>query len=120
MSSYSHVEEYVAASRKTLDRASLGMIARYQQAARNLYCRVSCSECLSACPDNVAVNDVLRYAMYFEHYGLEKEAMMQYAEMAPALKPLTCASCAGYCESSCPYGLEVKARLVHAHDILSA
>jgi hypothetical protein len=23
-------------------------------------------------PQNVAVNDVLRYAMYYEHYGMEK------------------------------------------------
>jgi predicted aldo/keto reductase-like oxidoreductase len=96
------------------------MIARYQQLTHNLYCRVSCSDCLAACPNNVAVNDVLRYAMYFEHYGLEKEAMMYYAGMEPAHKPLGCASCPGYCESACPYGLKVKARLMHAHDILNA
>jgi len=119
MSSYSHVEEYVAASGRPLDRAALGMIARYQQLAHNLYCRVSCSECLSACPHDVAVNDVLRYAMYFEHYGLEKEAMMSYAEMGAARKPLGCANCAGYCENACPYGLKVRAQLIHAHDILS-
>lgn len=120
LSSYSHVEEYVAASGRPLDRAALGMIARYQQLTHNLYCRVSCSDCLAACPNNVAVNDVLRYAMYFEHYGLEKEAMMYYAGMELAHKPLGCASCPGYCESACPYGLKVRARLMHAHDILNA
>lgn len=120
MSSYSHVEEYVAASGRPLDRAALGMIACYQQLTHNLYCRVSCSECLSACPGHVAVNDVLRYAMYFEHYGMEKEAMMYYAEMEAAQKPLDCTSCAGYCESACPYGLKVKTRLMHAHDLLTA
>lgn len=120
MSSYSHVEEYVAASGKPLDRAALETIARYQKQAYNLYCRVSCTECLSACPNNVAVNDVLRYAMYFEHYGMEKEAIGYYAEMEPGQKPLGCANCAGYCESACPYGLKVKARLLHSHDILTA
>ncbi len=120
MSSYSHVEEYVAASGQPLDRAALGMIARYQHLADNVYCRVSCSECLSFCPNQVAVNDVLRYAMYFENYGMEKEAMMYYAEMLPAQKPLDCVNCAGYCESACPYGLKVKARLIHAHDLLTA
>jgi predicted aldo/keto reductase-like oxidoreductase len=120
MSSYSHVEEYVAASDKPLDRAALGMISRYQQQVHNLYCRVSCSECLSACPHNVAVNDVLRYAMYFEHYGMQKEALDYYADMEPGQKPLGCASCSGYCESACPYGLKVKSRLLHSHDILTA
>jgi len=120
LSSYSHVEEYIAASGQPLDRAALGMLSRYQQQAHNLYCRVSCTQCLSACPNNVAVNDVLRYAMYFENYGMEKEAMAYYAELEPAQKPLGCAECAGPCEKACPYGLKVKPRLLHSHDILTA
>jgi predicted aldo/keto reductase-like oxidoreductase len=119
MSSYSHVEEYVAASDKPLDRAALGMISNYRQQAHNLYCRVSCTECLPACPNQVAVNDVLRYAMYFEHYRMEKEAIGYYAGMPPGQKPLACANCAGRCESACPYGLKVKSRLLHSHDILT-
>lgn len=120
MSSYSHVEEYVAASGQPLDRAALETIAQYQRLAHNLYCRVSCRECLSSCPNSVAVNDVLRYAMYFEYYGLESEAMRQYAALEPSRKSLGCSTCPGMCESACPYGLKVKERLLHAHDILTA
>jgi hypothetical protein len=120
LSSYSHVEEYVAASGRPLDRAALAMLSRYRQQAHNLYCRVSCTECLSACPHNVAVNDVLRYAMYFENYGMEKEAMAYYAELDADKKPHGCAECAGHCERACPYGLKVRPRLLHSHDILSA
>jgi uncharacterized protein len=120
VSSYSHVEEYVAASGKPLDRAALAMIDRYREQAHSLYCRVSCTECLSACPRQVAVNDVLRYAMYFEHYRMEKVAMDYYAQLAEERKPLGCADCAGHCEKACPYGLKVKPRLLHSHDILSA
>jgi predicted aldo/keto reductase-like oxidoreductase len=120
LSSYSHVEEYVAASGQPLDRAALAMLARYREQADNLYCRVSCTECLSACPHNVAVNDVLRYAMYFENYGMEKEAMAYYAEMDVDNKPLGCAECTGLCEKACPYGLKVRPRLLHANDILTA
>jgi len=119
-SSYSHVEEYVAASGKPLDRAALAMIDRYSEQAHNLYCRVSCTECLSACPRNVAVNDVLRYAMYFENYRMERMATDYYAELAEARKPLGCADCSGPCEKACPYGLKVRPRLIQAHDILSA
>jgi predicted aldo/keto reductase-like oxidoreductase len=120
MSSYSHVEEYVAASGKALDRADLKMIAEYQRQAGSLYCRVSCRECLSACPNNVAVNEVLRYAMYFENYRMERDAIGYYAELENGRKPLHCSQCAGYCQSACPYGLEVKARLLRSHELLSA
>jgi hypothetical protein len=119
-SSYSHVEEYVAASGQPLDRTALAMLNRYREQAHGLYCRVSCTECLSACPRNVAVNDVLRYAMYFEDYGMEKIAMDYYAEMAKDRKPYGCEDCSGPCEKACPYGLKVKPRLLHSHDILTA
>jgi predicted aldo/keto reductase-like oxidoreductase len=119
MSSYSHVEEYVAASGKSLNRDDLKMIAEYQRQTNNQYCRVSCQECLSSCPDNVAVNDVLRYKMYFEDYRMEKEAMRYYAELEESKKPLNCSNCPGYCEKACPFGLEVKNKLIHAHEVLS-
>jgi predicted aldo/keto reductase-like oxidoreductase len=119
MSSYSHVEEYVAASGKPLSRADLKMIAAYQRQADNQYCRVSCQDCLSSCPDGVAVNDVLRYKMYFEDYRMESEAMRYYAELKESTKPLNCGNCSGYCEKACPYGLKVKSKLVHAHEVLS-
>jgi predicted aldo/keto reductase-like oxidoreductase len=120
LSSYSHVEEYVAASGQGINRADMKLISSYQQQANNLYCRVSCRECLSSCPNNVAVNDVLRYAMYFENFRREKEAIGYYDEMEPERKPLGCAVCPGYCEKACPYGLEVRNRLLHSHEILTA
>ncbi len=119
MSSYSHVEEYAEASGKPLDRTALNMIAEYRRQTSDQYCRVSCSQCLSSCPKNVAINDVLRYGMYFEDYGREKEAMHYYADLAGNKKPLNCASCSGYCEATCPYGLKVQDKLIHAHEILT-
>ncbi len=119
MSSYSHVEEYVAASGKPLSREDLKMIAEYQRQASNQYCRVSCQSCLSSCPDNVAVNDVLRYKMYFEDYRMEREAMRYYAELEEGTKPINCRICSGYCEKACPFGLKVKDKLIHAHEVLS-
>jgi hypothetical protein len=119
MSSYSHVEEYVAASKKPLNRDSLKMIVEYQRQASQHYCRVSCQECLSSCPHGVAINDVLRYEMYFENYRMEKEAMGYYAELERNKKPLDCSHCTGYCEKACPYGLKVKDKLLHAHEILT-
>ena len=119
MSSYAHVEEYLAASDRALDRAALQTIARYRREAGALYCRVSCGECLSACPRGVAVNDVLRYAMYFEDYGMEKEAIRYYAELETGRKPIDCRDCRGACENACPYGLRVRERLIRSHDLLT-
>jgi hypothetical protein len=119
MSSHSHVEEYVAASGQPLDRTSQDVIARYRKQADRRYCRVSCTECLSACPANVAVNDVLRYAMYFEDYRMERMATDYYAELEPSRKPLACAGCAAPCECACPHGLPVRTRLLRSHEILT-
>ncbi len=119
MSSYSHVEEYVGTSGKPLNRADLNVIAEYQRQTKDQYCRVSCQECLASCPQNVAINDVLRYKMYFEDYRMEKEAMRYYSELEDSKKPLNCTSCSGNCETACQYNLKVKEKLIHAHDILS-
>ena len=119
MSSYSHVEEYVAASGKPLQRADLKVISEYQREVSGLYCRVSCDKCLSSCPNNVAINEILRYGMYFEDYRMEKEAVRYYAELEEKKKPLFCSNCPGYCEKACPYGLKVKDKLLHVHEILT-
>ena len=120
MSSYAHVEEYIAASGQPLQRSDLQLLAEYRKTTSHLYCRVSCSSCLSACPHHVAVNDILRYRMYFEDYKQEKNAMSCYSQLSDDKKPLPCLDCPGYCISSCPYGLQVKQRLIEAHDMLSA
>jgi len=120
MSSYSHVEEYVAASGQPLTRSDIELISEYQSQTYDQYCRVSCSECLASCPQNVAINDVLRYKMYFEDYKMEKESMRYYADLKEEKKPTGCSECTGLCEKACPYGLKVKEKLVQAHEILSA
>jgi len=120
MSSYSHVEEYVATSGKSLTRADMGLITTYKEQASRHYCRVSCQECLDACPNNVAINEVLRYKMYFENYRMEKEAMQYYADLEEMRKPFLCYNCQGFCESACLHGLKVRDKLIQAHQILKA
>jgi len=119
MSSYSHVEEYVGASGQAMDRSDLKVISRYQKETYHDYCRVSCNQCLSHCPHQVAVGDILRYAMYFEDYRIEKEAIRYYSDLEESRKPVKCADCSGMCESACPYGLSVRGKLLRAHEILT-
>jgi len=120
MNTFSHVEEYLASSGKPLDRSDLEAIAKYQSKAGNQYCRVSCKECLSSCPQGVAINDILRYTMYYEDYLMERNVLQLYAEMEKEKKPLSCAHCPGFCTDACPFGLSVKERLIHSHRLLSA
>ncbi len=120
MASFNHVEEYLAASGQPLERSDLAVISRYQSEASPLYCRVSCRQCLSACPENVAINDVLRYAMYCENYGMQREAMRYYAGLETGRRPVRCQDCSGPCVEACPYGLKVRERLLHSHEILMA
>jgi predicted aldo/keto reductase-like oxidoreductase len=119
MSSYSHVEEYVAASGQPLNREDAALISEYQRQVSDQYCRVSCRECLASCPQNVAINDILRFKMYFEDYRREKDAMQHYAELAKDVKPLGCSQCSGYCDRACPFGLKVKEKVIQAHEILT-
>ncbi|MBU2437709.1 MAG: aldo/keto reductase [Acidobacteria bacterium] len=119
MSSYAHVEEYVSASSQTLEKGDEAVIAAYREEVHNLYCRVGCSACSDACPHDVAVNDILRFNMYFDDYKMEKEAMRYYAAIEDDLKPLACSSCSGPCIQACPYGLPVRDRLLQARDTLS-
>lgn len=120
MSSYSHVEEYVGASGQSLSRTDLGVISEYQRQTTDQYCRVSCSQCLGSCPQNVAINDILRYKMYYEDYKREKDAILHYAELEEKMKPWSCSRCEGFCEQACPYGLKVKEKVIQAHELLSA
>lgn len=118
MSSYSHVEEYVAVSGQPLRPEDLKIIAAYQQAVTKEYCRISCSACLSACPHGVAINDILRIAMYYQDYRMEGEALRYYGELEEERKPVFCSECPGYCNQACPYQLAVKEKLLQAHQIL--
>ena len=120
MNTFSHVEEYVAASGRPIDRNVLGPLARYRSEAGQAYCRVSCRSCLGACPYGVAINDVLRYAMYFEDYHMEKNALELYEDLSPNRKPIHCDTCSAPCAGACTFGLPVRERLLHAQRLLSA
>ncbi|MBF0429605.1 MAG: aldo/keto reductase, partial [Magnetococcales bacterium] len=82
------------------------------------YCRTGCGDCLEACPDGVDVATILRYQMYFENYGDEKQAMRAYSALEKSAA--SCGSCVDEaCNQACPYGLAVGQKLQAAHRMLS-
>jgi len=84
----------------------------------NQYCRHGCSDCQEACPYQVPVNDIMRYAYYYQGQGWEKHAMSKYANLeGPGASP--CLECEGFCNGACPNGLDIQANMLQVHDLLS-
>ena len=115
MPGYDQVNEYLAVSGTTAltteDRKYLDIVAA---SIGDTYCRPGCGACHAACPKGVRVADILRYQMYFDHYGDQKFAMQRYGLVPASARPSQCAGCEAPCESACPYGLRVRQRLTEA------
>jgi ferredoxin len=64
------VDEYLGASgAAAVSRTDLELLARYESRNGATQCRYGCGACLSACPEGVAIDEVLRTRMYAEDYG---------------------------------------------------
>jgi len=120
MPSYEKADEYLAVSGTTrLNARDERYLETVSAAITTEYCRPGCSACVGSCPRGVPIWDVLRYRMYFEHYGEQKFAMQRYNLVPAAHRADGCEGCAGPCERTCPYGLRIRRRLVEAHGQLS-
>jgi predicted aldo/keto reductase-like oxidoreductase len=119
MDTYTLVDTYVSASGPQPHRSDSSVLRKYRDAVDKSYCRVTCTSCESSCPHNVAISDVMRFSMYFEDYGQRRKALDHYAALASARKPLSCKDCSGHCTNACPYGLQVRNRLIETHEVLT-
>lgn len=116
---YPAIDEYLYASGQKLTDGDVALLEKYDRLVANDYCRPGCGDCLDACPYGVPVNDIMRYAMYFESYGQEKEAMRKYAKLDAAVRADHCAGCAAPCEAKCDFGLPIRDKLMRAHRMLT-
>ena len=76
-----HLDEYIYASGSELATPDHALLQSYDDAIAGTYCPPHCGACLDHCSEDLAVNDVLRYRMYFEDYGLEKRGIQKYAQL---------------------------------------
>jgi predicted aldo/keto reductase-like oxidoreductase len=111
-----HVDEYLAASGKSLTAADLSALQSYDAQIAGTYCAPHCGACLDSCPEGLPINDVLRHRMYFEDYGREQEAMRLYANLD--VQASVCASCSAPCQGSCPLGISIRERSLETHELL--
>ncbi len=93
----------------------------HHRIASGLRCPIPCSApCQSACPADVAIADVLRHRMYYEHYGLQKQAMLEYASLPAPNQAIACATCESQaCLPACPEGVPVNDLIKGSHQMLS-
>ncbi len=107
MTSQSMVDEYVEASGSgPPDVADLALLARYESRHAATSCVVGCGDCLSACPAEVAISDVMRTRMYARDYGIPAVAAREYA--AIEFNASACLQCSGApCATACPRGIPI-------------
>jgi predicted aldo/keto reductase-like oxidoreductase len=112
------VDKVVPLSGTRLTPPEEQMLHRLGLALDNQYCRHGCSECYQACPYQVPVNTVMRYAYYYRGQGREKYAMSKYAALEGG-SATRCLECQGYCEGACPHGLDIQTTMVQANSLLT-
>jgi predicted aldo/keto reductase-like oxidoreductase len=119
MKSPSQIDEFVAASGSVkVTRNDLHLMQRYVALNDATYCRPLCDACVSSCPEQVPVADVLRHKMYFEDYGAEHMARERYATLE--YNAAACLTCAHQrCAAACPYELPIPDLTRQAHRVLT-
>lgn len=111
-----HVDEYLAASGSSLTPKDVSILEEYDRQIVGSHCAPHCGKCLGHCAEGLAIHDVLRYRMYAEDYGWEKDAMQLYAKLGKNAS--VCASCSAPCLGVCPVGVSIQERMIGAHEIL--
>jgi aryl-alcohol dehydrogenase-like predicted oxidoreductase len=118
ISNFSQIREYAEAASSKITEPEIAMLRTYAGQMYDKYCRF-CSTCEASCPHEVAVADVMRYAMYFKYYGREKDSMELYGKLPGECSAAACDGCSAPCDSACPFGRQVREELVEAHRLLS-
>jgi len=107
MTSLDNIDEYVAASGQTDERAGDSeLLGRYAALQTSRYCRHGCDRCEGACPEGVAIAEVLRTRMYDVDYRNPALAVEDYAKLGDGASAcLTCEHQA--CLNACPFGIPI-------------
>jgi predicted aldo/keto reductase-like oxidoreductase len=112
-----HIDEYLYASGGKLTDQDLAILEKYDSLIAGTHCFAHCGDCLGACPEKIAINDVLRHRMYFEDYGDQKQAMQLYAKLDKRAD--ICITCSAPCTGACPASVPIQERMLGAHELLT-
>jgi hypothetical protein len=111
-----HVDEYLAASGTELAGHDVSRLERYDRLVAGDYCQPHCGLCLSSCPEELPIHDVLRWRMYAKDYGWGEEGRSKYALLAKNAS--VCVGCPAPCRDACPHGVPIRTTMLDAHRVL--
>ena len=109
MTSLDNIDEYVGASGQEDERAGdAELLGRYAALQSRRYCRHGCDRCEDACPEGVAIAEVLRTRMYDVDYRNPALAVEDYAKLGRGSDAAACLTCAHQaCLNGCPFGIPI-------------
>jgi predicted aldo/keto reductase-like oxidoreductase len=108
-------ENFGAATRNTVasaDRGALGLLAAYNKGTTCLLC----AECVTRCPEEIAIADILRYERYAVDYNELSHARAEYKTLTK--DGSACIAC-GDCMPACKADINIISKLKEVHDLLS-
>jgi predicted aldo/keto reductase-like oxidoreductase len=120
INSLPQIDEYLHASGQPLQTTDVQLLEKYDRLVAKSYCPPTCDACLSSCPSTVPVNDIFRYAMYYENYGHQRVGLEAYARIPSARNASQCVDCAAPCQQACPFEIPIKEKLQRFHGLLRA
>ncbi len=115
---FEFVDKIIPYSGLRLDEKDTGFIDNFKSLFNDQYCRHGCSNCIEACPHQLPVSTIMRYAYYFKYQGWEKEAMLKYSHLNGADASL-CEGCHSPCLNSCEFQVNIPRQLKAAHNLLT-
>jgi predicted aldo/keto reductase-like oxidoreductase len=118
INSLTQIDEYLHASGQPLQQTDVDLLEKYDRLVANDYCRPGCGACLSSCPYEVPIDDVLRYAMYYENYGQQRLGMEAYAGLPVVRNASRCVDCQAPCQHACPFEIPIQEKLLRADRLL--
>lgn len=108
-------QNLTAARQATLgfnDRNALGLLAAYNKGTTCLLC----SDCVSSCPEHIAIADIFRYERYAMDYHDLSRARSEYKTLTK--NGTSCIAC-GDCVPTCSNDINIASKLMQVHDLLS-
>ena len=116
MADYDQVEANVRALSQPFSQNDEKLLGAKLAFLRPIYCRM-CGACGGVCDKGVPVADTLRFLTYAEGYRDFPLARQSYLELDEQARQIRCADCRT-CSVRCPNGVEVRARLMRAQELL--
>jgi predicted aldo/keto reductase-like oxidoreductase len=112
---FDQMQENFGAARQSAmtsaDHESLGLLAAFN---KGLTCLL-CADCVSHCPEHIAIADILRYERYALDYHELSRARTEYKTLTK--DGSACIAC-GDCMPSCKADINIVAKLKDVHDLL--